>query len=292
MTATTPFLVHRHEAMAASFELRLVSDDARYAAQAASACFTRLDHLHALLNRHNEASEIAHLSRLAPGESLRVEADTFACLSLALDLHNLSGGAFDPALAGPLDAWRGSAAVGPRGRLVLDPTAFTVRVLDAPVGLDLGAIGKGFALDCLAEILREWELTRALLIAGEGSSLLALDGPGEGLAWTVGIGEGTATREIPLIHHAVGASGFAVRGAHILDPLTSAPATGARRAWALAPTAAAADALSTAALVLAPDELAELCALAPGLGIITESGDLDDAPRAYGSIPFPQPTPP
>jgi thiamine biosynthesis lipoprotein len=294
MIATVPFLIHRHEAMATTFELRLATDDARYAAQAAADCFARLDRLHALLNRHDEASEIARLSRLPSGETLRLEADTFTCLRLALDLHDLSGGSFDPALAGPLDAQRGApnARTGPRGRLELDSATFTVRVVDAPVGLDLGAIGKGYALDCLAEILLEWELPRALLIAGEGSSLLALNGPAEGLAWTIGIGQGPAAREIPLVRHAVGASGFAVRGAHILDPLTSAPATGARRAWAIAPTAAVADALSTAAMVLAPGEIAELCALAPGLGIITESCDPDAAPRVYGSLPFIQPTPP
>ena len=78
-----------------------------------------------------------------------------------------------------VSTWTSSARRGvsgrgplPPGRLLMDPERFTVRVQDGPVALDLGAIGKGFALDRMAEELEAWDVPRALLIAG-GSSVLA-----------------------------------------------------------------------------------------------------------------------
>jgi thiamine biosynthesis lipoprotein len=137
----------------------------------------------------------------------------------------------------------------------------------------------------MAETLLEWDLPAALLIAGEGSSVLALDGPAPGAGWEIGLGEGAARRVVFLRHRAIGASGFAVQGAHILDPLTGAPAA-ARRAWALAPSAAVADAVSTAAMILSPDELGELCASSPGLGVLFSPATAGAALSDFGDIPF------
>ncbi len=258
--------------MATTFELRLAGHPADYARQAADACFALLSRLEDQLSRFRESSDIACINRLPPGDIFRVAPDTAACLALALELNTLTRGAFDPTLGHLTDDLRAgltplTASSTPRGRLLFDAEGLAVQVLDAPVSIDLGAIGKGFALDRMAALLGEWSVTRALLIAG-GSSLLALDGPAPGLAWEVGVGE--PARSFPLRHRALGASGTSVQGEHIFDPLTLAPARGTARAWAFDASAAVADALSTACMVLTPVEVAELRQLRPTCGFILQ----------------------
>lgn len=261
-----------HQAMATTFEVRVAHEDARYAGQAAQACFAVADRLEGLLSRFDPNSEIAQVNRLAPGEALTLAGDSCECLRIALAVHELTGGAFDPTLGAELDRRRGAGPAlgqdGPRGRLLLDPTTRVAQVLDGAVALDLGAIGKGFALDRMAEVLREWDLECALLLAGGGSSLLALAGPTPGEAWEVGFGVAASTHFGRLEHRALGASGTTVQGRHILDPRTREPASGAWRAWVFAASAAEADAFSTACMVLEAEDVAELCRRREDLGVI------------------------
>jgi thiamine biosynthesis lipoprotein len=264
----------RQEHMATWFEVRLVHDDADYARQAAQAAFAVTARLDRLLNRYRDDSEITQIRSLAPGETLRLSVETFDCLQLAGHVYELSGGAFDPGLGAEMEAWRAEQVVErpKRGRLILDPASCGVRVEGGTVALDLGAIGKGFALDLMAEELRTWDITRALLVAG-GSSILALDSPADDVAgWDVAL---TPARTILLKHGAIGASGTTVQGAHILDPRTGNSASGFFRTWALHPSAAMADALSTAWMVLDRAAIAEVCGRIPGVQAFVQTGEHD-----------------
>ena len=139
-------------------------------------------------------------------------------------------------------------------RFALDEAEHTVRVLADGVCLDLGGIGKGFALDRMAALLREWEIASVLLCAST-STLLALDPPPGEEGWAVEFGSDEAPQRLHLANGAFGASGIAVKGSHIIDPRTGRPAEGRFRAWAAAPTGAVADALSTAFMVMGEDEI-------------------------------------
>jgi thiamine biosynthesis lipoprotein len=182
---------------------------------------------------------------------------------IAADLAMATNRAFDPTYASqrPADF---APDVPP---YLLDPETHTLTSQAEALHVDLGAVGKGFALDRMADTLREWGITSARLNAG-GSSLLALDGaPTAGeTGWTVGLGEGTGHRTFPLRGASLSGSGIAVKGSHLIDPRTGEPAARLSRVWAYAASAAQADALATAFFVMNEAEIAALCAAHPQIG--------------------------
>jgi FAD:protein FMN transferase len=272
---TVPFfpLTFVHEAMAADFRLTLAEPDATYARQAAQAAFAELQQIDSRLSRYLETSDIFRVSRLARGQSTVVHADTFDCLRIALKVQAATAGAFDVAYGSA-----GTAALGRGPAVELIDADCAVRVLADAVRLDLGGIGKGFALDRMAALLAEWDIASALLCAST-STLLAMDAPPGEPGWTVHVGEKGDSPHLPerpegcfaqmgtvpffprlrLVRRAVSASGTAVRGNHIVDPRTGRPVEGRLRAWAVAPTAAEADALSTAFMVMSEEEVRDYC---------------------------------
>jgi thiamine biosynthesis lipoprotein len=138
--------------------------------------------------------------------------------------------------------------------------------------LDLGAIGKGYALDCLAGVLDEWSVRQACLQSG-GSTALAMEPPEGEAGWPVGVGDPPAERILDLRHRALSGSGIAVKGAHVIDRRTGLPAARRTRVWALAKTAALSDALSTAFFVMDDAAIAAYCAREPGVTAFVARSD-------------------
>jgi len=106
----------------------------------------------------------------------------------------------------------------------------------------------------MAEVLREWSCPAFLLVAG-GSSILAGNAPAETTGWSCGLGDDHSPQRYWLKNSSLSGSGLAVKGKHILDPRTGAPAALRHRVWALAETAAESDALSTACMILDESEI-------------------------------------
>jgi thiamine biosynthesis lipoprotein len=148
---------------------------------------------------------------------------------------------------------------------------------------DLGAIGKGFALDRTAILLREWDCPAFLLVAG-GSSILAGDAPKETAGWSCGLGDDNASQRVFLTHESLSGSGLAVKGNHILDPRTGRPALRQNRAWALTDTAAESDALSTACMVLSEAELNDVLAQNPSWLVFLEADGVAQ-PKGNRALP-------
>ena len=241
-----------HAAMATHFQARIASDEKAYAGQAAQAAFDLLNSLEACLSRFRIDSEIARIAGLAPNESMRLSEPAFACLQIAKRMDRVTQSAFCPTPG----ALKTQASL-PQWDLL--PDEHSILCVKGRLEFDLGAIGKGFALDRMGELLRSWDCPSFLLIAG-GSSVLAGDPPPNAPGWSCGLGEDNASQRFFLTRASLSGSGLAVKGSHILDPRTGRPALRQNRAWVLADTAAESDALSTACMVLSESELEDLLA--------------------------------
>src|SRR5512137_1550397 len=192
--------VHRfaHEAMATTFEVLVAGKEETYARQAARAAFDEIDRLERLFSRFDPSSEISRLGRLAPGAGLRVGLETAEVLGLAAFVQAETSGAFDINYLGAGRRARRGAALRPRPltsllRVGTDGRGFEVvrlkpkgRAAAAPLDLDLGAVGKGYALDAALAVLRDWEVGNVLLHAGTSTALAEGPGPegaGRGQGW-------------------------------------------------------------------------------------------------------------
>lgn len=270
---STGIYAFRHLAMNTEFTIYVSGEGEHYANGVCEAAFNDLDRLEDELSRFKSSSDISRINALVPGEEIDIGFATYDCLMLARDLWNETAGAFDVTIGPLFHIWRTAdgeprepddatidatrRAVG-MDKLVLREGVLRAAVTTPDLYLDLGGIGKGYALDQMAAHLREWHIPRALLDAG-GSTLLALNPPVGQDAWMVGtrtLGE----TPIPLANRAFSGSGFDVQGLHIIDPRSARPAALKKKnAWAFAPNAALADALSTAFIVMSKKEIAQFC---------------------------------
>jgi len=238
--------------MATHFQARIADQEKTYAAQAAQAAFDLVDSLESCLSRFRPNSDIARLAHLEPGETMRVSEPAFDCLQVAKRMQQITGNAFCPTPA----ALKTQSALP---QWDLQPDEHSIRCTSGRLEFDLGAIGKGFALDRVADVLHQWECPSFLLVSG-GSSILAGDPPRDAQGWSCGLGDDNASQRYFLRHVSLSGSGLAVKGTHILDPRTGLAALRQSRAWVLADTAAESDALSTACMVLSESELNQVLA--------------------------------
>ncbi len=244
-----------HDAMNTTFTLRIIEPDPAIARDMARECFERIILLESILSRFVEDSEVSRINHLQAGETLYISQPCHQCLLSALDAHARTGGLFDITLGRRIEH-RKSAADGPpppvTGKLIIHPDVPAVTCVEPGREIDLGGIGKGFALDHLRELLIEWGAEGALISAG-ASSLLAF-GP---QPWPVDLAGDSATVRITLHHAALSASGTGIQGSHIIHPAgdEAMPAAPCKRLWTVAPTAALAEIWSTALMLLDPDEI-------------------------------------
>jgi FAD:protein FMN transferase len=263
--------------------------------------FDLLDSLEAQLTVYRDSSEVCRLNRLAAFQAIPVEEGLFALLQLAANLSELTGGSFD-ATAGPLvKAWgfyRGPRRVpadveiqaalervGMR-HVELDSERRSVQFRRPGMEFNLGSIGKGYALDRVAAWLDRQANSPAVLLQGGSSSVYAKGSPtADNRGWPIDLRHpwqpGKNLARVWLRDRALGTSAATFQYlehqgrklGHVLDPRTGWPAEGVASSSVLAPTAAEADALSTAFFVGGPELARAICSTRSDIGCILLTED-------------------
>ena len=276
-----------HEAMATVFEIYITDDDETYARQGAQAAFAEVDRLELEMSRFISNSDISRLNDAVSGETVDLGMDVFECLSRARDMYDKTNGAFDISVGALYSCWlnddrtlrqpsdeelaRACELTG-LDHLKLNEEDFSAEVLTEGVQFDLGGIGKGYAAEKMAEILREWSLGQALVLAG-ASSVLSVSVPEGMTGWPIKLRHPGNREDVlarfELTEGAISGSGNQ-KGQHIIDvrSVEGVPVEGRLAAWAMAPDAVAADALSTAFMMLSAGDIDDYCLANPGTAAI------------------------
>jgi thiamine biosynthesis lipoprotein len=282
-------------AMATDFEIALPFGTPG-ATAAAEAALDEIDRLEAQLTVYRDESEVSQLNQRAASADVEVEERLYDLLESAARLTAETGGAFDVTAGTLIKAWgffRGPRRVPAPDELAeardrigmqhvtLDSERHTVRYQRAGLEINLGSIGKGYALDRVAELLREQWGVRSSLLHGGHSSVYAMGtAPSDARGWTVGLSHPwQPERRLALVRlrdRAMGTSAATFRHleyngrklGHILDPRTGWPAEGMASASVVAPSAAEADALATAFYILGVDGARAYCETHTDIGAI------------------------
>lgn len=233
----------RRPAMASWFEVWLVGADAEHLRAVGAAALEAVADAEAMLSRYDPAAEVARVNREAAERPVQVSVALLRVLVDARRWHAETDGAFDVCAGSGV----GFDAVE------TDTETRTVRFLDPAARFDFGGYGKGYALDAAAAVLRRFGVGSALLHGGT-SSALALGTDVEGRPWRVALRHpfgGTSPTPDVALDGALSCSAVTPAGAsEIVDPaagrLRRAPAACA----VTAPTATAAEVLSTALLAM------------------------------------------
>ncbi len=290
-------LIRAHRAaMGSYFEVRVPAATPG-GADLACRALDLIDALESQMTVYRDDSEVSRLNASAHKGPVEVEAGLFGLLEVAVGLSEATDGAYDVTAGALSEAWGfvkgprrvpdAQALADARARtgwhhLRLDPECRTVAFDREGIRLNLGSIGKGYAIDRAAAVVRDYWWPTSALIHGGQSSLFALGSPPGQLGgrWEVALRNPFEPEKplgvLRLRNRGLGTSGaafqhFVVDGrvyGHLIDPRTGEPASGPASVTVLAPTAALADALSTAFFLLGTEAARRYVAAHPEIGVI------------------------
>lgn len=287
-----PVTLARH-AMATRFEIVLHGDNPVALRAAGEEALDEVERIEALLSLYRSDSEIARVNARASRDAVRVSPEVFRLLEQAQSLSAATGGAFDITVAPLVRCW---GFMGGKGRMPereevevarsrvgmslmeLNSEDFTVRFARDGVMLDLGAIGKGYAIERAVELLHDAGVVSALLHGGT-STMHAIGRPPGEAPWKIALerppgAEGQPPELltlVPLENEAMSVSAvwgrhFRNEGrdyGHVIDPRTGYPTEASLLTAVVLKSATETDALSTALLTQGVSGLETLLQLRP-----------------------------
>jgi FAD:protein FMN transferase len=279
-------------AMGSELRLTAYTDDEAAAQRAFDAVFSEFERLDALLSVWRPGSDVLRVNAAAGDRPVPVSLDTRAVLRAARQVSDWTGGKFDVTFGPLAEVWKfdaqdqdnsipDDAHIGSRlplidyRRVEIDEEAGTVFLTRKGMRIHLGGIGKGYAVERAAAILRQAGIRDFMIQAGGD---LYAGGFKEGKPWRLGINDprGPAGRlfaAVDLSDGTFSTSGdyarFFIKGGiryhHLLDPATGLPARGCRSVTIVADSPTQADALSTGVFILGPADGMALVERLPGV---------------------------
>src|SRR5229473_2796543 len=274
-------LVYRKKyVMGTIFEIAAYDKSSAHASEAIDKAFQEVVRLDELMSNYDPKSALSNLNRSAHFHATTVPSDLYRVIEEAVRYSRLSGGKFDISVAPLVNLWkaamRGESAPSLaqeqelRGCVGYDKSELAapdrITFHSSCLQLDLGAIGKGYAVDRAAEVLHSSGISAALINAG-GSTIFAMGSPPDQTAWLVHLRDPSnkIDPQVMLKDGSVSTSeqtapsllGNDAAG-HIIDPDTGMPLKTVFTVSAVSRTATESDALSTTLLLLGPTKGKEL----------------------------------
>jgi len=290
LPAHAQWLSREDAIMGTAIRVELWTDDRTAGEAAIDAVMDEMRRIDREMSPFKPESELSRINREAADHPVPISAEMFDILSRSIEFSKLSGGAFDITFSSvgfmydyrrhikPTDAEIAKALPGINYRhILLDAEHRTVKFSRHGVRIDLGGIGKGYAVDNCIALLKKRGITHALVTAGGDSRVL---GDREGRPWMVGIRDprrkDNVVAVIPLINSAISTSGdyeryFEVNGVryhHIINPKTGKSATGVHSATVIGPDATTTDGLTKPVFILGPEKGLKLIESIPGVDAV------------------------
>lgn len=297
-SALAQWLTGEEAIMGTAIRVELWSDDKAKGEAAIAAVMAEMHRIDREMSPYKPESELSRINREAAKRPVPISQEMFDILSRSIEFSKLSGGAFDITFSSvgylydyrhhikPTDKEIEQALPGINYRhLQLDAKKRTVKFARVGVRIDLGGIGKGYAVDNGIALLKKRGITQAIVTAGGDSRVLGDKG---GRPWMVGIRDprrkDNVVAVIPLINSAISTSGDyeryfeadGVRYHHIINPKTGRSATGVQSVSVIGPDATATDGLTKPVFILGPEKGLRLIESIPGVDavIIDANGEM------------------
>ncbi|MBI3569553.1 MAG: FAD:protein FMN transferase [Gammaproteobacteria bacterium] len=288
--AHAQWLTGEEAIMGTAVRVELWADDKAAGEAAITAVMAEMHRIDREMSPYKPESELSRINREAADHPVPISAEMFDILSRSIEFSKLSGGAFDITFSSvgymydyrhhikPTDKEIEQALPGINYRhMLLDAQKRTVKFARPGVRIDLGGIGKGYAVDNSIALLKKRGITHAIVTAGGDSRVL---GDRRGRPWMVGIRDprrkDNVVAVLPLINSAISTSGdyeryFEVDGVryhHILNPKTGRSATGVHSVSVIGPDATTTDGLTKPVFILGPEKGLRLIESIPGVDAV------------------------
>lgn len=265
-------------------EIQVYSEDADMAARAMTAALDEMQRVDRLLSNYAADTELSRMNAVAANGPFHASEELYEFVKSCRRYFEATRGTFDPTMGPVARAWgfftphpsepTPAAAAAARARagfvrVRFDDATRSISYDVEGVEIDPGGIGKGYAADRAAAVLRQFGISSALVSAG-GSTIYAVGRPPDRDGWKIAVRDparpATSLRFVMLRDTAISTSGVAEkfvvadghRYGHIIDPRNGEPAEGMCQVSVVASDATGSDAYTKAAFLLSREALTRL----------------------------------